>query len=73
MGHLAVSETDLCYRSLSNLDNQKVSPFDLARACEKRGWRCMLVRDDQLVFIAKTEQAVAQVKQDHADGTFVEV
>lgn len=73
IGHLKKSETDLCYRSLSNLDNQEVSPFELARACDEFGWRCLLVRDRKLVYIAKTDDAMAEFKAGHAEGSFVEV
>jgi hypothetical protein len=57
MGHLKDAKTDLCYRSLSNLKNQNVSPTELAQACRKLGWHCFQVRDR--IYIAKTDRSLA--------------
>ena len=65
MGHLKESETELSYRSLTNLDNQRVSPNELARECHKLGWRCFLVPDR--VYIAKTKAGFDKFRNIHPE------
>jgi hypothetical protein len=65
MGHLKESETDLSYRSLTNLNNQRVSPHELARECHKLGWRCLLVPDR--VYIAKTKAGFHKFRKVHPE------
>ena len=71
MGHLDDSNSDLCFRSLRNLKNQKVTPYELARECHRRGWHCIRVHDR--VYIAKTESALKQFSSQHEEGSYAEL
>lgn len=71
ISHLTKSASDLNYRSLSNLGNQKVPLSTLANECRKHGWRCMLVGDR--VYIAKSDTALREFKSSHPNGTYTEL
>lgn len=55
MRHLDEAKTDLSYRSLSNLRNQRVTVDELRAQCKKRGWFC--IEKSDRILIAKTETA----------------
>jgi uracil-DNA glycosylase family 4 len=71
MDHLDDANSDLCFRSLSNLNNQKVTPAELARECRKRGWHCMLAHDR--VYITKTKAALNRFNSQHEARSYTEL
>ncbi len=68
MDHLDDANSDLCYRSLSNLKEQKVTVYELARECGNRGWHCM--KTDDRVYIAKTPDAFIEFASQHEVGSY---
>ncbi|MBN8493862.1 MAG: HNH endonuclease [Burkholderiales bacterium] len=53
------AKTDLSFRSLSNLRNQRVEVEELRVQCEKRGW--FVVEASERVLVAKSEAAKKRV------------
>jgi len=71
MGHLQNSQTELSFRSVSNLENQKVTPFQLARECKKLGWPCFQV--DDRVWIAKSDSANNSFRAEYTANSYIEI
>jgi hypothetical protein len=71
MRHLKEADKELCFRSLSNLSNQRVNPTELARECRTLGWRCMLVGDR--VFIVKTKTALDEFDSQYGKESYKEL
>jgi hypothetical protein len=70
--HLHEAATDLCFRSLDNLENNHdITDNDLAVACCARGWRCFLVPAENRVYVAKTGEAVGEFTAQYAEGTYI--
>lgn len=55
IGHLQKAKKDLCFRSFSNLRNQRVSVIELRQECQRRGWYCIEQSDG--VLVAKSDAA----------------
>lgn len=64
--HLENTKTELCFRTLANLQNQRVSVRELQTQCKKRGWVCVELADR--ILIAKTGAAHAQSLTEGATG-----
>lgn len=72
MDNLKKAKRELLRRSVSNLtNNHNLAPDELSRECRKQGWLCLLSGDD--VWIAKTEAAVAEFKEEHEVDSYDEL